>query len=51
MAECISCGRELERYEKDLCDSCSRFFGSIYSTKCLEEQIRCHKKNAKKLKR
>ena len=51
MAECISCGKELEEYEKNVCDSCFRFFSTKYSTKCLEEQIKCHKRNAKKRKR
>jgi hypothetical protein len=51
MDECISCGKELEEYEKDFCDSCSRFFCNKYSTKCLEEQIKCHKRHAKKRRR
>jgi rRNA maturation endonuclease Nob1 len=51
MAECIICGRALELYEDNFCDSCVRFFKIKYSsTKFLEERIKCHKKNAKRLK-
>ena len=52
MNDCIICGKELEEDEQDTCDSCFRVLRAKYTkTKCLEEQIKCHKKNAKKLRR
>jgi len=48
---CIFCKKELEEFEEDVCDSCKQFMRIKYpTTKCLEEQIRCHKRNAKKRK-
>jgi len=51
MDECVFCGKELEKFEKDICNSCYFIMKMKYPiTKCLEEQIRCHKRNTKKQK-
>lgn len=50
--DCILCGREIEEDENDICTSCFRVLKVKYpKNKCLEEQIKCHKRNAKKLKK
>ncbi len=52
MTDCALCGKELEEFEKDACYSCYLIMKMKYpEIKCLEEQIKCHKRNAKKLKR
>jgi hypothetical protein len=52
MAECSVCGKELDEFETDVCSSCLPILRMLHpKIKCLEEQIKCHKKNAKKLKR
>ena len=52
MADCIFCGKELDKFEKDICNSCYQIMRIKYpKIKCLEEQIKCHKRNAKKRKR
>lgn len=52
MDYCVVCGGELSKYETDICDSCRRVMQIKYpETKCLEEQIECHKRHAKKLRR
>ena len=52
MCECIICGKELEEFEEDICNSCYHIMRIKYpKNKCLEEQIRCHKRNAKKRSR
>ena len=49
MPDCIFCGKELNEFEKDVCHSCYFIMRMKYPiTKCLEEQIKCHKRNAKR---
>jgi predicted nucleic acid-binding Zn ribbon protein len=50
MDECIICGKELEKYEQDICDSCFRVLTAKYPRTKFQEVIKWHKKNAKKLK-
>lgn len=50
MNDCILCGKELEKYEEDICDSCSRFLATKYPKTKFREVIKWHKKNTKKLK-
>ena len=51
MSDCIICGKELEEFERDVCNSCFKVLTAKYPrTKYLQEVIKCHKKNAKKLK-
>lgn len=46
---CCICGKELKELEEDVCASCYRLMRMKYpKTKCLEEQIKCHKRNTKR---
>lgn len=51
MNECILCGRELERDEGDVCYSCFTALTTKYPKTKLEEVIKCHRKNARRLKK
>jgi len=53
MNECIMCGKELEKYKErgNLCDSCFRVITAKYPKNKFQEVIKCHQKNAKKLRK
>jgi hypothetical protein len=52
MAKCTLCKKELDEFERELCHSCYPLMRMKYpKIKCLEEQIKCHKRHAKKRRR
>ena len=50
MNECIICGKQIEEKD-DPCESCSRVLIAKYPKNKFQEVIKCHRKNAKKLRK
>ena len=49
--KCFICGKELSEGEEEVCSTCLKFMKLKYSkSKKLNERLKCHKEQAKKLK-
>ena len=49
--ECILCGKELNNFEGNICESCYIFMKIKYPKNKLKEVIKCHKRHAKEMQR
>ena len=48
---CLLCGKELEKYEREFCESCFNIMKYKYpKNKNFERRLKCHKKYAKRPK-